>query len=310
MRGRKKWTASEDDFLRANFCLTNEELGVRLSCDASTIRRRFADLAIFRPSGKNELARARYTILRERLRGSVPEEWHSLPSTRSDAKSSKSTFFWNGAPCAKHGHISRRKTSSGGCWECECLSLKERISSDPSFREKRYSRFRESYRRNRSTYLENQKIRKNSDKSREWYREYESKKRKTDVLWRISKSLRDRLYKAVTRGSKVASAITLVGCTIEELKGYIENQFKDGMSWENYGEWHIDHIRPCISFDLDMVEQQKLCFHYSNLRPIWSEENRAKGGIWQGVDPRRKPRTPKSGQLVTLPATSSTKRSS
>ena len=57
------------------------------------------------------------------------------------------------------------------------------------------------------------------------------------------------------------------------LKEYLEKQFEKGMSWKNYGEWHIDHIKPCASFSLINEEEQKECFHYTNLRPLWAEEN-------------------------------------
>ena len=49
------------------------------------------------------------------------------------------------------------------------------------------------------------------------------------------------------------------------------------MSWENYGEWHIDHIKPCASFALSIEEEQHKCFHYSNLQPLWSIDNLKKG---------------------------------
>jgi hypothetical protein len=53
--------------------------------------------------------------------------------------------------------------------------------------------------------------------------------------------------------------------------------FTEGMSWDNYGEWHIDHILPCSSFDLADIEQQKICFNYKNLQPLWAEDNLRKG---------------------------------
>ena len=53
--------------------------------------------------------------------------------------------------------------------------------------------------------------------------------------------------------------------------------FHPGMSWDNYGSaWHIDHIRPCSSFDFSDPEQQKKCFHFSNLQPLWDEINTVK----------------------------------
>jgi len=56
------------------------------------------------------------------------------------------------------------------------------------------------------------------------------------------------------------------------------------MNWENYGKWHIDHIRPCNSFDLSNREQQKLCFHYLNLQPLWGTENNAKKDSYSEKD--------------------------
>ena len=54
----------------------------------------------------------------------------------------------------------------------------------------------------------------------------------------------------------------------------------EGMSWENHGDWHVDHIRPCCSYDLTIEEEQKKCFHYTNLQPLWAEENLSKGGAY------------------------------
>ena len=65
-------------------------------------------------------------------------------------------------------------------------------------------------------------------------------------------------------------------CSTDELNKHLESLFQQGMSWDNYGEWHIDHIRPCASFDLTDFEQQKQCFHYSNLQPLWAADNFAK----------------------------------
>ena len=67
----------------------------------------------------------------------------------------------------------------------------------------------------------------------------------------------------------------LVGCSISELKEYIERQWLPGMTWENYttNGWHVDHIKPVNTFDLTDIEQQKLCFHYTNLRPLWATDN-------------------------------------
>jgi hypothetical protein len=70
----------------------------------------------------------------------------------------------------------------------------------------------------------------------------------------------------------------LIGASAEAVKSYLQSRFRDGMSWANYGTvWHIDHIRPCASFDLTRPEQQNLCFHYTNLQPLLVAENLKKG---------------------------------
>ena len=72
----------------------------------------------------------------------------------------------------------------------------------------------------------------------------------------------------------------LTGCSKEDLIKHLESQFTDGMTWENYGEWHIDHIRPCCSFNLEDPEEQKTCFHWTNLQPLWAIDNMKKGGSY------------------------------
>lgn len=102
------------------------------------------------------------------------------------------------------------------------------------------------------------------------------------ITKRIKQNLRCRVSKTVSRGCKCASSIELVGCDKEFLKRYLESKFLEGMSWDNYGRdgWHIDHIKPCCSFDLLDPEQQKECFHYTNLQPLWAEDNWRKGGTF------------------------------
>jgi hypothetical protein len=72
----------------------------------------------------------------------------------------------------------------------------------------------------------------------------------------------------------------MVGCTVERLRAHLEAQFAPGMSWENYGEWQIDHIRPCASFDLSNPLQQRACFNFVNLRPLWKSDNASKGSYF------------------------------
>lgn len=90
--------------------------------------------------------------------------------------------------------------------------------------------------------------------------------------------LRSRIYWALRRGEadRNGSTFELTGCTPEQLQQYLESKFLEGMSWNNRSDWHIDHIIPCISFDLTDPEQQKKCFHYTNLQPLWAKDNLSK----------------------------------
>jgi len=116
---------------------------------------------------------------------------------------------------------------------------------------------------------------KSSKPYRKHSRYYEKQKRKNDMSFRITGSLRSRLNLAIRKNKKHGTTMELIGCSIDDLKEYLSKLFQKGMSWENYGKngWHIDHIKPCASFDLTKPEQQKLCFHYSNLQPLWAIDN-------------------------------------
>jgi hypothetical protein len=82
---------------------------------------------------------------------------------------------------------------------------------------------------------------------------------------------------AIRGGFKTATTLELIGCTVEELKTHLKSKFELWMNFENYGLWVIDHILPCASFDLTDPEQQKKCFHYTNLQPLEAKENIRKG---------------------------------
>jgi hypothetical protein len=94
---------------------------------------------------------------------------------------------------------------------------------------------------------------------------------------KIACCLRSRLKEALKKFKKSKSTEKLVGCSFENLKKYLELKFTEGMNWKNHGKWHIDHIVPCSSFDLSKEEEQRACFHFSNLQPLWAKDNLVKG---------------------------------
>jgi|TARA_B110000263_G_C15275430_1_gene495625 hypothetical protein len=70
----------------------------------------------------------------------------------------------------------------------------------------------------------------------------------------------------------------LLGCNVDELMEHLKSKFTEGMSFDNYGEWHMDHVIPCCAFDLTKPEEQYKCFHYTNIQPLWAKDNEKKGG--------------------------------
>lgn len=109
-------------------------------------------------------------------------------------------------------------------------------------------------------------------------------KRKTNLNYRLAWYLRARVNSALKGNPKVATTMNLIGCTIEQFKQHLEAQFQPGMSWNNYGKWHIDHIRPCASFDLSIPEEQRKCFNFINLQPLWAKDNLSKGTKYDKED--------------------------
>lgn len=109
---------------------------------------------------------------------------------------------------------------------------------------------------------------------------------KNNIHAKLRKVLSARLTIAIRRrgDSRVRnySCLDLVGCSAADLQAHIQSLWRPGMSWGNYGQfgWHIDHIRPCSSFDLSEQEQRNKCFHYTNLQPLWAFDNRSKGNKW------------------------------
>jgi hypothetical protein len=137
-----------------------------------------------------------------------------------------------------------------------------------------YKKYRE---KNKDELKEKQREYRNMNKEKR--NESERIRHQKNVKARIIRSLRRRFWNFVRGEIKKNSVIELTGCGREQLMAHLESQFTDGMSWDNYGQhgWHIDHIRPCSSFDLTDCDQQKQCFHYTNLQPLWAEDNLSKG---------------------------------
>lgn len=113
--------------------------------------------------------------------------------------------------------------------------------------------------------------------------ELEKERRNIDPEFKLAGNLRSRLNIALKNDIKTGSAVTDLGCSIKDLKMYLESRFQPGMNWSNWAVdgWHIDHIRPLSSFNLSDPEQLKQACHYTNLQPLWWLPNLVKGSKYE-----------------------------
>ncbi len=133
-------------------------------------------------------------------------------------------------------------------------------------------------------YLKNKeriKIYKHDSKNKQRRNQLLKERYNNDTAFKILWNLRRRICLALNGKDKSLSTIFLIGCEIDYLIYHIQEQFTEGMNWDNYGKgigkWNIDHILPCISFDLSKESEQRKCFNYSNLQPLWAIDNLRKG---------------------------------
>lgn len=136
-----------------------------------------------------------------------------------------------------------------------------------------------SYTKNREKLLERNRKARATPHARKLAGIARKKIYENNVSFRMSVNLRSRIRTALKNNTKSESSNKLLGCSLDDFKKYMESKFVDGMNWKNYGQkgWHIDHILPCDSFDLSNEEEQKKCFHYTNLQPLWWRDNISKG---------------------------------
>tara|TARA_R110000764_G_C10840227_1_gene364007 strand:- start:58 stop:672 length:615 start_codon:yes stop_codon:yes gene_type:complete len=144
-----------------------------------------------------------------------------------------------------------------------------------------YDRNKEKIKAKRKAYYK-----ENKEKMVKKAVESQKKRRENSPRYRAEMGCRGRIWRAVRNvgGEKSQKSMELTGCDKEALMAHLESQFAEGMSWDNYGlhGWHIDHIRPCASFDLTLDEEQRKCFHYTNLQPLWAKDNLSKGDKYDG----------------------------
>lgn len=139
---------------------------------------------------------------------------------------------------------------------------------------------RENYKLNKQHYLELKRKKWESKEWREKRAEFRRNKYKNNPHFKLRLNISVRIRDSIknSKNYKTGKTKDLIGCDYNFLKNYIESKFKDGMNWDSFlkGEIEIDHILPCCLFDLSDPKQQKICFNYKNLQPLWRTENSKK----------------------------------
>ena len=176
-------------------------------------------------------------------------------------------------------HPEKKHVAHGLCWACY---LKKRRTSNPGSRKEE----------NKSYYWRNKERecarawawkKENPDRVKESNRIWETKnhdlrndqmrERRLIPRHRLENNMRRRLHKALRNGKSVVSAVKDLGCSMSCFKLYIENQFLPGMTWSNYGKWHLDHVIPVSHFDLTDRMQTLEAFNWLNYQPLWAIDN-------------------------------------
>lgn len=135
-----------------------------------------------------------------------------------------------------------------------------RAKRDKSFKAKEY---RKQYRT------------KNIDWWRKYEREYRYSRKQEDMFFKIKSNLSSRLSDLIQNRNASQRTIELLGCDKDTLLHHLESQFTEGMTWKNYGlkGWHVDHIIPISSYDLTNEDEVKKACYYTNLQPLWWQDN-------------------------------------
>jgi hypothetical protein len=127
----------------------------------------------------------------------------------------------------------------------------------------------------RINYIEN-----NREKVNKYHSNWKKQKREEDVTYKLKENMARRVrheLNTLLKGKKTKRTVEYLGCSIGELKIYLESKFIENMSWDNYGEiWHIDHIIPCNAWNFSNEFENKCCWNYRNLQPLGSSENQSK----------------------------------
>jgi hypothetical protein len=171
--------------------------------------------------------------------------------------------------CKENKDVSLFGKKSSWCKSCKCEYAKEyRLNNQELVRERNREWYEVKGRQHRKEYRQ---------KRLEEERRYENERYHNDPNFRMRKILRTRLIKTIKGIKTSKSLMSYVDVDILTFVKWIEYQWHDNMSWDNYGSlWEVDHVIPCSSYDLTIEDNKKECFHWSNMRPLLKTQNMSK----------------------------------
>jgi len=200
---------------------------------------------------------------------SMPKDWRDITDPKLRQKAYKNAW--------QNDNKEKIKLQKKLYWESNKSKLQEYNKNYRQINKNELKLKSKIYREvNRDKILIKKKTYYKSNKSK--INQYYNKKKNTDIQFKLCTTLRSRLRLALKNNQKVGSAVSDLGCSIDELKSYLESKFQPGMTWDNWAldGWHIDHIKPLVSFDLTDRKQLLEACHYTNLQPLWAADNLSK----------------------------------
>jgi len=289
----KFYTKEEDEYLKNNYLTKSKaEMAKDLNRTYKSIEKRllsvlklkksYRDMGLTRRKESGE----RNSKTREKFKGMVPDDWFKYPSSHDEATRLKIDYYFTGRKC-ENGHLSIRRTAGRGCLACN------REQSVIQRQSKEWKEWRKKHRKKPE-----QRKKQNEERA----------KRKEDPAFHIRVNASARIAAAMNRKNryKPATAEKLIGCSWDDFIIHVAKQFSEGMTLNNYGlnGWHLDHIRPCESFDLLDDKQLYVCFNWRNYQPLWGLENLEKQDFYTKDDEevwiRRMRELGFKGELFTL----------
>lgn len=196
----------------------------------------------------------------------TPNDWRNITDPKLRKKMRDKVYYINNKDKIKNQVKSYRELNSDKVKE----NKKNYYNKN---KVKIIKKSKDYYKNNKEKKKEYDRVyQKNNKKKRNNYLKL---RRKNDIQYKLTTSLRSRLYNTLKQNQKVGSAVKDLGCTVDELISYLESKFQSGMTWDNWNKngWHIDHIKPLTSFDLTDRKQMLEACHYTNLQPLWAKDN-------------------------------------